>query len=176
MNKEQIRPWLDRLEQLDNGTKAVLRRNAHAFYDLADSAALGAFLRSLHGFQHHQNEEPALFAVACCHCVWKTHHKGIGFAKAVKKLESSTAENRFLSLLDEPMESHSLFAIKFYRLMHMLRANELHIDWERLTYDLLYWSHPDRFVQRNWAHEYFNAEIEKPNEEQQTDSEKEDLV
>lgn len=60
-------------------------------------------------------------------------------------------DKRFECLLEADREQLSFqltLAIKI-----LTRVNAL-IDWRSLIHDILFWEHPDRFVQRSWTQEY----------------------
>lgn len=161
MTQEQINSMLSRVDQLGNGDKALLRRNAAVHYERTDFRAAGAFLRLLTPDTPAYEEAP-LFAAVCIRCLWKTPGSGQAFPTTVATLkrqrgESETVEKRFLSLLDEPLSVDSLFSIKLYRLSHMLCAAGIEPDWPGLCADLIHWNHPERFVQRRWMRTYFHV-------------------
>ncbi len=48
-------------------------------------------------------------------------------------------------------------------------GEEVAVNWAQLLYDLSHWSHPDRFVQRNWANSYWRSGSVEEHKEQPTD-------
>jgi CRISPR system Cascade subunit CasB len=46
-------------------------------------------------------------------------------------------------------------AYRLRQAVHLLQANRIRVNWLQLLEDLLYWTHPNRFVQRRWAQSYF---------------------
>lgn len=176
MKAEQIKSFLEKLDKLGSGEKALFRRNAAAHYERADFHAAGAFARLLPPDTPSYEEAP-LFSAVCVRCLWKTPGGGLPFPAAVSMLkrqqgDSETVEKRFLSLLDESLNEESLFCIKFYRLSHMLCAAGIGVDWESLCGDLLRWNRAERYVQRQWMRTYFHVpaqetdgETTKKNEE-----------
>ena len=39
--------------------------------------------------------------------------------------------------------------------VQMLETEQIPIQWEQLLYDMLYWNHPDQFVQYEWSMHYW---------------------
>jgi len=37
------------------------------------------------------------------------------------------------------------------------------VDWYQLIYDLSYWTHEDKFIQKKWAQEFFSEYEPKSN-------------
>lgn len=64
-------------------------------------------------------------------------------------------ERRVIALLNadpDDLASHLRHAVA------LLRAHDIPVDWARLLRDARGWDHPDRWVQRNWAHAYWAAQ------------------
>jgi len=40
----------------------------------------------------------------------------------------------------------------------LIRSREVPINWDQLLWDVLHWSHPDRYVQRRWAGQFWQPE------------------
>lgn len=61
-------------------------------------------------------------------------------------------EKRFVALLNahgDDLPDHLRHAIS------LARSKAVPVNWAHLLSDLGYWDHEDRFVQRQWAHEYW---------------------
>ena len=116
----------------------------------------------------------ALYLVAGLFAQHQKHQPGQPFARALAKVSldrskqgrgkleerSKSLEQRFLALLDADEDQIA------YRLRQNVRlASEHPFDWVRFTKDLLNWFHPDRFVQVNWARDYFGGLREEGKEE-----------
>lgn len=68
--------------------------------------------------------------------------------------QSGSIESRFVALLNchpDDLSDHLRQAVG------LLRAKDVPIDWGRLLRDIRSWDHPERFVQRAWAREYWKA-------------------
>ena len=53
-----------------------------------------------------------------------------------------------------------------YRLRQCVRLaanHETGVDWYQLIYDLSYWTHEDKFIQKKWAQEFFSEYEPKSN-------------
>ena len=84
------------------------------------------------------------------------HQPNLSFARVLAEVKqekgSESLEQRFLALLDADEDQIT------YRLRQNVRlASERPFDWVKFTKDLLNWFHPDRFVQVNWARDYFRG-------------------
>lgn len=78
-------------------------------------------------------------------------------------------EKRFVALLNahgDDLPEHLRHAISLARSKAV--PVPVPVNWSQLLYDLHYWDHEDRFIQRQWAREYWgrsevvNAETEEP--------------
>lgn len=64
-------------------------------------------------------------------------------------------EKRFSNLLaahQDELHYHLRQAISY------LKADNIAINWHQLAHDIRGWSHPDRFVQRNWANAFWQKQ------------------
>jgi len=55
--------------------------------------------------------------------------------------------NQHRAALDTPLRQH----------VSLLKAHEVGIYWQQLLYDLRYWDHENRFVQKQWADAYWRS-------------------
>ncbi|HFB39516.1 MAG TPA: type I-E CRISPR-associated protein Cse2/CasB [Oceanithermus sp.] len=106
----------------------------------------------------------ALYLTAGLFAEHQKHQPGRPFARVLAEVKqargSESLEQRFLALLDADEDQIA------YRLRQNVRlASEHPFDWVHFTKDLLYWFHPDRFVQVNWARDYFGGLKEEEKEE-----------
>ncbi len=68
-------------------------------------------------------------------------------------------EARFVALLN----AHSDDVDDYLRYtVSLLKANEQPLDWFQLFKDLLQWNHPDRFVQLQWARDFYKTSARRP--------------
>ncbi len=73
--------------------------------------------------------------------------RGSGEDEGVDSLET-----RFVALLNahlDDLQWHLRHAVD------LAEGAEVPVNWAELLYDLSYWTHPDRFVQRRWANSYW---------------------
>lgn len=104
---------------------------------------------------------------------WQDRDGGVGqsLANACRMLysandQSPSIERRFIALIDADSEQLT------YRLRQMVALlKEYEIDFNNLSKDLLSWNHPDKFVQINWAKEFYRNSSEKNEETETTDKE-----
>jgi CRISPR system Cascade subunit CasB len=77
---------------------------------------------------------------------------GGSFGALKSKSDSGSLELRFLALLEahpEDLAEHLRHAVS------LMRSNSIPIDWSRLLDDVIAWPHPDRYVQRRWAKDFW---------------------
>jgi len=68
--------------------------------------------------------------------------------------DEAATTRRFVQLLnlrreslDSPLRQH----------ISILKSKDIPVNWHRLLYDLNYWDHEARFVQKNWASEFWRS-------------------
>ena len=85
-----------------------------------------------------------------------------GFGMTYRRLkESDSRDARFRSLLN----AHQNDLPKLLRqAVRQLAADEMPLNWELLLADLKAWSHPDHYVQRRWAQQYWADHDENADE------------
>lgn len=91
---------------------------------------------------------------------------GSVLARVASEAGESSTERRFMALLNchvEELGHHLRYAVS------LARTKQVPIDWHQLFRDLRYWDHPDRYVQRRWARDFWAAPLGA--EELQTNSE-----
>lgn len=77
---------------------------------------------------------------------------GASFARIAEFSES--IEQRFVALLNchrDDLPDHLRQAVS------LLRSKEVPVNWERLLRDILGWDHDSRYVQRDWAREFWRS-------------------
>jgi len=149
----RVTTFIERLGHLDTGELARLKRSAGQ--SLAEArGTLGLFYRLLPpGVPPGQEEDYFLLATlyplaeaggpddlgsSLRHA--RTERNARGLDRRVEiLLDADTAQLRF----------------RLRQAIAFLQSNRVPVNWTRLLEDLLYWTHPDRFVQRRWARSYF---------------------
>lgn len=94
--------------------------------------------------------------------------KGLGsLGAAFRRLwkesdEAEGPERRFVALLDsDPAD----LPLRLRHAVSLLKANDIPIDWQWLLRDLRNWSHPERFVQRRWASDFWGRNPQREAED-----------
>jgi len=152
----RITEFCKRLEQLDAGERARLKRNAGR--TLAESHnVLGLFFRILpRDIPRYQ--EDTYFLVATLFPLAESGDEGsLGHAlyRARDKKYAQGLDRRVEVLLDADREQLSF---RLRQAIRFLDSKRVAVNWPRLLKDLLAWGHPNRYVQENWARDYFANE------------------
>lgn len=158
------------LAALDTGGLARLRRCAGQ--RLAESSTVYAvFFRLIAGVPHREQDQEIYFLVATLYALTARGSdarragggRSIGLALHTLRQEQLSAvggdqggtislDRRVAALLDADAEQLPFRLRQIVRLVH---SHEQTIDWSRFLKDVVYWTHPDRFVQQRWAREYY---------------------
>lgn len=164
--------FIDTLEGLkDRGARgdlAVLRRNAGR--SLAESrGAIGLFYNFLPariGF-----DEEVYFLVATLF-PWNDKPAPEGnFGHSLARLRARTGsealDRRMTILLDAQWDRGpdgrvrpGELGFRLRQAVKLLASHDIGVNWRQLLKDLLQWSHPDRWVQKQWAAAYFGRAAE----------------
>lgn len=152
-NNDKIGSFIQKLSVLDAGDRARLKRNAGK--PLAESRnVLTLFYHLLPTGLPHQQEE-LYFLVATLYPVAEGGGSG-DFGSALRNARvvsnSQGLDRRVEILLDSDL---SQLPFRLRQAVHFLQSNRVRLNWPALLADLLYWSHPERFVQQRWAKSYF---------------------
>jgi CRISPR type I-E-associated protein CasB/Cse2 len=82
------------------------------------------------------------------------HLKAYSQAKGFKKTsEDDATTRRFVQLLRFSQEA---IDTPLRQQINLLKSADVAVNWHQLFYDLSRWEHEDRFVQRNWASEFWS--------------------
>lgn len=160
---ETYEVFFNRLNQLNPGDRAALRRSAGKMLPEAEGRALTVFYRCLPpGVPAYQ--EDRWFAVACLRCLWDTGEEGAQtLPQIIRSLTESdklseSAAHRVEALMDTPWDSDGYMLSKLYRLVVLVRqkAERATPDFSGLLDDLMAWNRDDQRIQKNWAREIFS--------------------
>lgn len=66
--------------------------------------------------------------------------------------DDAATTRRFVQLLRQDRPS---LDIPLRQHISILRSKEIPVNWHQLMFDLNYWDHPNRFVQKRWARGYW---------------------
>ena len=139
-------------DQEDRGALAILRRG------LGRQPGMAPEMYSLviPWVPEHRYAEDAAFLVAA---LFALHPQpggqgtlGAAFAHIAEP--SGSVEQRFVALLNchhDDLPAHLRQAIS------LLRSKDIPVDWKRLLQDVLGWDHDSRYVQRDWAREFWRS-------------------
>lgn len=74
-----------------------------------------------------------------------------------RKRESESIEHRFRALLSAHFDS---LGYHLRQAVGLLKSSDISVCWQQLYIDLIYWDHPEKFVQINWAKQYYAGQKE----------------
>jgi CRISPR system Cascade subunit CasB len=100
-------------------------------------------------------QQPSFFLLATLYPLTEAGATG-DFGSALRHIRTPDNQNgldrRVEALLDA---DDAQLPFRLRQAVRLLASNGVPVDWSRLLNDLLYWTHPERFVQRRWASSYF---------------------
>ena len=73
---------------------------------------------------------------------------GSVFKKMRILTDSESVEKRFVAILNAHPED---FHIHLRHAISLAKSKDISIEWDQLFYDIIYWNHPQKFVQKQWA-------------------------
>lgn len=158
MTEREISPvisqFIDRLERLDPGGKARLKRCAGTPFAEARGEALGLFFRVLPpGLPEYVYE--AYFLVATLYPLAEGGASGDFGASLhrARQIKNSKGLDRRVEVLLDTDDSQLPFRLR--QAVHFLQSNRVKVNWPRLLDDLLAWNLSYKPVQRRWAQSYY---------------------
>jgi len=153
----RVTEFCERLERLNAGERARLKRNAGR--TLAESRnVLGLFFRILPRNVPRYQQEETYFLVATLFPLVESGDEGsLGHAlyRARDKKYAQGLDRRVEILLDADREQ---LPFRLRQAIRFLYSKRVPVNWPRLLQDLLAWDRPKRYVQENWARAYFAGE------------------
>lgn len=155
----RITEFCAKLARLDAGDKARLKRNAGN--TLAESRRVsGLFLNHLRPHDLPRYQEWAYFLVATLYPLNPESGSGsLGTALRQARGESDSLDRRVEILLDAD-EAHLPYRLR--QMVKFLYSKRVSINWPLFLKHLLAWNSEKRWVQRQWAEDYFVGQREKP--------------
>jgi CRISPR system Cascade subunit CasB len=149
----KVAAFFGRLDRLDAGERARFKRSAGQ--PLAGARdVLGLFYHVLPpGVPAYQ--EAMYFLAATLYPMAEGGGKGdLGDSlRQAQQSKNTKGLDRRVEILLDSDEAQLPFRLR--QAIHFLQSNRVRVNWPRLLDDLLYWTHPDRFIQRRWARSYF---------------------
>lgn len=194
MSETKIDVFIKALAHLEDGDRAKLKRNA-GNTPAESRNALGLFYSKLLRFVSiSEHEEDDYFLIATLYPFEREgrgqkRKNGVNSKPDPMAEEPSTTRARprtfgaTLHAIRTPSNSEGLDR-RFERLLDadrhqlpFLLRREVQIacgeggriDWAQLLQDVRQWEHPDRFVQRNWARDYFTHQSNSDNQSPDTE-------
>ena len=162
--KEEKEFFFQKIDHLDSGERAVLRRNVGKLLRQADGRAITVFYRCLPFSVNNWYDEDKWFAVACIRCLWEPNEEdGQPLEQIIsdllqKEMLSDSVRHRIGILLDTDWDTDGYLLTKLTRLMKLIRSksDRAQIDCAELLDDLIYWNRESQSVQRKWAKTIFS--------------------
>jgi CRISPR system Cascade subunit CasB len=162
MTEEKKHPLITFLEQHtdDRAMLAELRRGLGR--TPGEAASMFPYVMPFIGNRY---EEDNLFLVASLFALHPVSSKSGNLGQHLHSYvqvvgDAAATTRRFVQLLnlrretlDTPLRQH----------ISLLKAQEIPVNWHQLIRDLGYWSHEDRFVQKEWASAYWPPQKSKSN-------------
>jgi CRISPR system Cascade subunit CasB len=157
---------LKNLKDNDRGAFTALKRAAGTNIAQSRQGAIAAFYKILPYSLMNSKKEEVYYLIATLY----GHNDEYPFAgdfgetmRTVKnKFDSESMDRRMTGLLDCNFEisKHGIIwggevAYKLRQLVKLANSKDVGINWLQLLKDLKNWNHPEKFVQKKWARNYF---------------------
>lgn len=168
-----IQTFVKALEKLDGEERARFKRNAGNTLEESRDV-LGLFYRKLlHNRELSEQAENIYFLIATLYPFEKPPRQksdegqeqsappppSLGASLQTVRTEKNGEglDRRVERLLDADEQQ-----LPFYlrREIHFLTNEGKRLNWAYLLHDILQWQHPDHWVQRKWAKDYFATQVE----------------
>lgn len=173
---EAINYFVARLETLDAGGRARLKRNAGRTLNESRDVYQVFFANLPYGIQERDQENYFLIATLYAFGTRRESPRpanpprSMGASlRRVRQLiqansngdRSISLDKRFETLLDADREQ---LPFRLRQIISLLAAHDVAVDWRRLLQHVRAWEREDRFVQLAWARDYFAASSETSDE------------
>jgi CRISPR system Cascade subunit CasB len=148
----KIAYFISRLERLDPGGRAKLKRSAGETLEEAHEIA---FFYSLLPNGVPEKQEGTYFLAATLFPLAEAGGKGdlgTSLHNARNDKNAKGLDRRVQALLDA---DEAQLPYRLRRAIFILKSSRVRVNWGRLLQDLLQWNASTRFVQRQWARSYF---------------------
>ena len=167
-----IQEFFYKIDQLDTGERAALRREAGNVLWKAKGKAISAFYRCK-PMNVSVYQESQWFACACLRCLWDAGIEGnIPLEKVISQLVhsgdiSNSVLHRVELLMDTQWDEAGYMIVKLTRLVKLIRqkSDRILIDFYSLLKDVCYWNSESQNVQRKWARTIFSTYTNNEKEE-----------
>jgi CRISPR system Cascade subunit CasB len=152
----KIVTFCENLSKLDAGDKARLKRNAGR--TLAQSRrVLGLFFNKLLPYDVPGYQEEKYFLVATLYPLAESGGAG-SLGAALRRAKESDSLDRRVEILLDADDAHLPFRLR--QAVRFLYSKRQPVDWPLLLRHLLAWNSEKRWVQEQWARDYFVGEKE----------------
>ena len=176
MDTARLISALSSAAERDSSVIATLRRSLA--FDPGAFAPAFPYLEPIVGNQPEFRRKPAYLVAglwALCQRRVTDTSNSVSLASALRRVSSQRSsksiEKRFVALLDSDEDE---LPSRLRQSISIIAADSIPINWAGLLDDLLRWSHPDRFIQKRWARDYWrsaeNSDTQTSNEETETSS------
>jgi CRISPR system Cascade subunit CasB len=153
----RVTTFLTRLEKLDAGDRARLKRDAGRA--LSEAQSLAVFYRLLIGLPVKQEE--TYFLIATLYPLADAGGSGNLGAALHRARDPKTHKglDRRVEILLDADSTQLPFRLR--QAIRFLKSNRIRVNWQQLLEDLLKWNSPYRTVQKEWARTYFALSTER---------------
>ncbi len=174
-SSEAINRFVTRLETLDAGGRARLKRNAGRTLNEARDVYQVFFSLLPYGVQERHQDD--YFLIATLYAVGTRRENprpsnpprslGASLRRVRQQIQGDgddrqiSLDKRVETLLDADREQ---LPFRLRQVISLLAAHDVAVHWRRLLRDVRSWEHEDRFVQLAWARDYFAASSEMSDE------------
>lgn len=140
----------------DRGALAALRRGLGS----PPGGAPSTYPHILPWAPQNRRGEDACYIIAPLFALHPEAGGAGNLGKAFSRVEdqSESLERRFVALLNchrEDLSYHLRQAVS------LLKAKDVTIDWRQLLRDVLFWDHEERFVQQQWARDFWQRRVDE---------------
>lgn len=176
-SSEAINYFVARLETLDAGGRARLKRNAGRTLNESRDV-YQVFFANLPRQVTNERVQEDYFLIATLYAFGTRRENprpaspprslGASLRRVRQQIQGDRGADRQISL-DKRVEAlldadREQLPFRLRQIISLLAAYNVGVDWRRLLGDVRAWDHEDRFVQLAWARDYFAASSETSDE------------
>ena len=163
------------LSRLSAGERSALKRNAGIMMKAAGADAIEGFYRALI-MPVSPYAEGAWFAALCMQCLWREedHPRVMSFPELLRTIyqnadATESSRKKCTGFLDISWDDDGFLLGKICNLVRGMRSKDSMVmpDFEVLAEDLVYWNHPDRYIQRKWLRTICSNNYQTNNNEEE---------
>lgn len=157
---------LKNLKDNDRGAFTALKRAAGTNIAQSRQGAIAAFYKILPYSLMNSKKEEVYYLMATLYGHNDEYPFAGDFGETLRivrnKFDSESMDRRMTGLLDSKFATSKYkiirggeFAYKLRQLVKLAKSKDVGINWLQLLKDLKNWNHPEKFVQKKWARNYF---------------------